>query len=87
LVGFVAMRHGFGPAPFVMGLVLGNLLEKNWSQAMLIFDSEWTLFFHSPIANVFFVLTVLSLASPLIMPWARSALSRALNRAPQQMGD
>lgn len=87
LLSFVAMRHGFGPAPFVMGLVLGNLLEKNWSQAMIIFDSEWTLFFHSPIANVFFFLTVLSLASPLIMPWARSALSRALNRAPQQMGD
>ncbi|ETX13303.1 membrane protein [Roseivivax halodurans JCM 10272] len=66
LVGFVALRHGFGPAPFVMGLVLGYLLENNWSQAMIIFDSDWTMFFHSWIANLFFVLTVLSLASPFI---------------------
>ena len=87
LLGFLAMRHGFGPAPFVMGLVLGDLLEKNWSQAMIIFDSNWVLFFHSPIANLFFALTALSLASPLIGPWVRSKLSKSLNSAPQRMGD
>ncbi len=72
LVGFVGLRHGFGPAPFVMGLVLGSLLEENWSQAMLIFDSNWSLFLHSWIANAFFALTALSLATPLVGPWLRS---------------
>merc|ERR1711969_518160 len=66
LIGFVAMRHGFGPAPFVMGLVLGGLLEKNWSQSMIIFDSNWLLFFNSWIGNLFFALTALSLLSPVI---------------------
>lgn len=66
ILGFVAMRHGFGPAPFVMGLVLGGLLEKNWSQAMIIFDSDWTMFFQSWVANLFYVLSILSLLSPLI---------------------
>jgi putative tricarboxylic transport membrane protein len=68
LIGFFALRHGFGPAPFVMGLVLGDLIEKNWSQSMIIFDSDWTRFFESPVANLFFALTFLSLASPFIKP-------------------
>ena len=66
LIGFAALRHGFGPAPFVMGLVLGGLLEKSWSQSMIIFDSNWLRFFESPICIFFYVLTVLSLAGPFI---------------------
>jgi putative tricarboxylic transport membrane protein len=70
-----------------MGLVLGDLLEKNWSQAMIIFNSDWTLFFHSWIANLFFALTVLSLASPFLVPWARSRMRTAFGRTPQTSGD
>jgi putative tricarboxylic transport membrane protein len=61
LIGFLALRHGFGPAPFVMGLVLGGIIERSWSQAIIIFDSAWWRFFESPICNLFFALTVLSL--------------------------
>ncbi|MEX2641849.1 MAG: tripartite tricarboxylate transporter permease [Acetobacterales bacterium] len=61
LVGYVMMRHGFGPAPFVMGLILGPLVEENWSQAMIIFDNNWLGFFTSWICNVFFALTFLSI--------------------------
>ncbi len=85
LVGYAALRHGFGPAPFVMGLVLGGLLEKNWSQAMIIFDSEWTLFFSSPISLLFYVLTALSLASPVIGPKLGPMLGKLFRR--NQMGD
>ncbi|MGQ7791733.1 tripartite tricarboxylate transporter permease [Faunimonas sp. B44] len=66
IAGFFALRQGFGPAPFVMGLVLGGLLEKSWSQSMIIFDSNWLRFFESPICIVFYVLTVLSLTGPFI---------------------
>lgn len=86
LVGFVALRHGFGPAPFVMGLVLGYLLENNWSQAMIIFDSDWTMFFQSWIANFFFLLTVLSLASPFIGSAVKAVRGRG-KVADSTMGD
>lgn len=86
LVGFIGLRHGFGPAPFVMGLVLGDLLEKNWSQAMLIFDSQWTMFFHSWIANLFFLLTALSLSSPIVGPWLRSKWRSRAKGAAQESG-
>lgn len=87
LVGFIAMRHGFGPAPFVMGLVLGGLLEKNWSQAMIIFDSDWTMFFQSWIANLFFGLSILSLASPFLSSMLKSVARREAAAGHQPPGD
>ncbi|HLT01629.1 MAG TPA: tripartite tricarboxylate transporter permease [Geminicoccaceae bacterium] len=77
LVGFLALRHGFGPAPFVMGLVLGGLVETSWSQAMIIFDGAWWRFFESPICNLFFVLTALSLFGPYLAP-ALAAIARRI---------
>jgi putative tricarboxylic transport membrane protein len=67
LIGFVMQRHGFGPAPLVMGLILGKLVEESLSQSMILFDNNWLRFFESPIAAAFFVLTLLGLFwSPLV---------------------
>jgi putative tricarboxylic transport membrane protein len=66
IVGFVMRRHGFGPAPLVMGLILGPLVEERLSQSMILFDNNWFRFFESPIVNLFFFLTALSLFWPLI---------------------
>src|SRR3546814_11695401 len=64
LIGFFALRHGFGPAPFVMGLVLGGQIETSWSHSMIIFDSNWLRFFASPICLVFYSLQAIRLARP-----------------------
>ena len=73
VVGFVMKRHGFGPAPLVMGLILGKLVEENLSRAMIIYDNNWLRFFESPIVDFFLLLTILSLFWPLISKlWKRS---------------
>ena len=59
-------RHGFWPAPLVMGLILGKLVEESLSQSMIMFDNNWFRFFESPIVNGFFLLTALGLLWPLI---------------------
>ncbi|MBI2585539.1 MAG: tripartite tricarboxylate transporter permease [Rhodospirillales bacterium] len=66
--GFVMNRHGFGPAPLVMGLILGAMVEERLSQSMIMFDNDWLRFFDSPIVVVFFVLTVVGLAWPALAP-------------------
>ena len=66
IVGFIMLRHGFGPAPLVMGLILGAMVEERMSQAMITFDNEWWRFFESPIVDVFAVLTVLGLLGPYL---------------------
>lgn len=82
LIGYFALRHGFGPAPFVMGLVLGQLIETNWSQSMIIFNGDWTRFFDSAVGNLFFALTVLSLTSPFIKPMVTRVIRR-FRRSPK----
>lgn len=68
IVGFVMRRHGFGPAPLVMGLILGPLVEERLSQSMILYDNNWLRFFESPIVNLFFFLTALSLFWPVLKP-------------------
>jgi len=66
IVGFVMLRHGFSPAPLVMGLILGAMVEESLSQSMIILDNEWWRLFESPISLLFFALTAVSLSWPLI---------------------
>ncbi len=78
LVGFIMLRHGFGPAPLVMGLILGSLVEESLSQSMILLDNQWLRFFESPIVNVFFALTVIGLT----WPWLKALASKVFRRTP-----
>ena len=66
LLGYVGRRHGFSPAPVIMGLVLGQMVENTLKQSLIIFDHNWLRFFERPIVDVFFVLTFLGLFSPML---------------------
>jgi len=65
-VGFLLRRWGFSPAPIIMGLVLGEIVENSLRQSLLIFGGNWLGFFGRPIFVGFFVLTCLGLFGPLI---------------------
>ena len=77
VVGFLMKRHGFGPAPLVMGLILGKLVEESLSQSMIMFDSNWFRFFESPIVDFFFLLTITGLLWPLIGPLFSKLIGRS----------
>jgi len=77
VVEFLMKRHGFGPAPLVMGLILGKLVEESLSQSMIMFDSNWFRFFESPIVNFFFLLTVTGLLWPFIGPLFSNLIGRS----------
>lgn len=61
LLAFLMLRHGFGPAPFVMGMILGKLVEEKWSQAMVIYDNNMLLFLEGPIVVLFLILAMVGL--------------------------
>jgi putative tricarboxylic transport membrane protein len=71
-VGYVLRRYGFSPAPLVMGLVLGQMVEETLKQSMVIFDQNWLRFFERPIVVTLFAVTVLVVGLPIV--------SRALKR-------
>jgi putative tricarboxylic transport membrane protein len=69
-IGFFMRRLGFAPAPLVIGLVLGKLVEETLKQSLIIFDLSWGGFLNRPIALTLFALTVLF----LLAPWALQKL-------------
>ena len=66
-VGFFMKRYGFSPAPLVIGLVLGRMVEETLKQSLLIFDLSWGGFLGRPIALTLFGLTALFLLGPFLL--------------------
>jgi len=66
VLGFFLNRHGYAPAPIVMGLILGGLIETSLKQSYLIYDGDLLRILQQPIALVFLVLSVLGICGPLI---------------------
>ena len=82
VIGFYFRRFGFSPAPLVMGLVLGKMVEETLKQSLLIFDQNWLLFFSRPIVVALFIVTALSVSSPLIARGVRAVLRKPKNLNP-----
>jgi putative tricarboxylic transport membrane protein len=78
VLGYVMRRYGFSPAPLVMGLVLGTMVEETLKQSLLIFDHNWLLFFTRPIVVALFAVTVLSVCAP----WLARTLGAMTRSAP-----
>jgi putative tricarboxylic transport membrane protein len=62
LIGFVLRSFGYPMAPLVLGIVLGDLLEKNLRRGLVLSDGDLTPFFTRPISAVIVVLIALIIA-------------------------
>jgi putative tricarboxylic transport membrane protein len=62
IFGFFMKRTGYEPAPLIIGLVLGPILERGLIQALIINDGNLLTFFMRPISG-----TILMLAFLLII--------------------
>src|SRR5712672_474820 len=66
LVGYFFIKIGVEPAPFVLGFVLGPMLEENFRRAMLIASGDFFVFLERPISAVLLAVSALLLASLLV---------------------
>src|SRR6476659_8940171 len=48
LVGYWLIQHDFEPAPLLLGMVLGPLMEENLRRALLISRGDWSVFVTRP---------------------------------------
>lgn len=67
LIGYALRHHGYPMAPLVLGIVLGDLMEKNLRRALVLSDGDLTPFFTRPIAGV---LAALIIGTVLWKLWA-----------------
>lgn len=71
VVGFLFRRTGFSPAPLIMGLVLGAMVEETLKQSLIIFGDDVSGFLGRPIALVIFMVTLAGLLWPVVARLAR----------------
>ena len=55
IIGYIFRKLDCEPAPLLLGLVLGPLLEENFRRAMQVADGNWSVFVTRPISLGFLV--------------------------------
>jgi putative tricarboxylic transport membrane protein len=78
LIGFVLRQYGYPMAPLVLGIVLGDLLEKNLRRGLVLSDGDLTPFVTRPISAVLFVTIVLIVL--FRFEWMRRMTRRVFRR-------
>lgn len=59
-LGYLMLRLSIPAAPFLIGFILGPLLEDSFRQSLRLSEGSYGIFFHSPICWVFWGLALLS---------------------------
>jgi TctA family transporter len=63
LLGYIFAKLGCEGAPFLLGFVLGPLMEENLRRAMMIAQGDASIFFSRPISAGFLIAAVILLAA------------------------
>jgi putative tricarboxylic transport membrane protein len=79
LIGFVMRELKFNMAPLILGLVLGDLLEKNLTRGLVLSSGSLLPFFTRPVCAVLSALTIFSIIWSI--PAVNASIKNALRRA------
>ncbi len=61
VIGYFLMRLGCEPAPLLLGLILGPMMEENLRRAMLLSRGDWSVFVTRPISAALLAVAALML--------------------------
>ena len=67
VVGYLMRKLEFPPAPVVLALVLGPMMETNLRQSLLMSQGSFGIFLTRPISLILAILTVLFVFAPLLL--------------------
>jgi putative tricarboxylic transport membrane protein len=80
VLGYGLRRLRYPVAPLVLGMVLGDLMEKGFRRGLVLSDGDLAPFFTRPISAVIWITIVLVIA--LKIPPVGRALARMTGQAP-----
>jgi len=72
LIGYAMKEMDYPVAPFVLGIILGDLLDNNLRRSLILTDGNIIPFFTRPISFVFFLFILITITSQ--MKWFRNFL-------------
>jgi len=67
VMGYVLRKMDLPMVPIVLGILLGNEMEKNLRRALTISDGDWSILFGSPLAIGIWTLAILGFIAPLVV--------------------
>ena len=76
VIGYAMRKLDCEPAPLLLGLVLGPMLEENFRRAMVLSDGDWSIFVRRPI-SLGFLLLALGLLVAVALPNIRRGREEA----------
>lgn len=65
-LGFFMKKGGYSLASFVLGIILGPMVEAELRRALMLSGGSFLPMFQRPLSMFFFILIVLSIAGPLV---------------------
>jgi len=77
LMGYLLMRARIPVTPVVLGLVLGETLEKEYRTAIILAEGHYDIFYKSPVALIFFGLAILVIVLQLVSSMRERGAARA----------
>jgi putative tricarboxylic transport membrane protein len=66
VIGWVLRKLDVPLVPIILGVLLGNEMEKNFRRALTISDGDWSILWSSPLAIAIWTLAVLGFVAPLL---------------------
>jgi putative tricarboxylic transport membrane protein len=77
LAAYVMGKMRFPMPPFILGLILGPLIEANFWASLLISYNDYFVFFKRPLAAGFMILAIMTLIAPTVYGWVKAKKRRA----------
>ena len=74
IIGYFMREMEYPVAPMVLGIILGDILDKNLRRALILSDGELGPFFSRPICLIIVLITLLTIFSK--MAWFKHLISR-----------
>lgn len=78
-VGYVMNKEDIPTSPLVLAIIVGNMVEQSFRQAMVISNNDISIFFRSGVSKVLFVLTIGSVVLSLYKTYQDNKKAAANN--------
>jgi putative tricarboxylic transport membrane protein len=72
IVGYIMRKYNYEPAPLIVGLVLGPVMERSFRQTLIISRGNMSGLWDSPICLILWLIILLTTILPFMMRYLRS---------------
>ena len=80
VVGYLMRKYGYEPAPLVVGLVLGPVMERSLRQTLIISRGNVSGLWESALCMIMWFVILLSAVLPVLVPYLKAKIRVRLNK-------